>query len=146
MKKKVIKYGTLILLIFLALNLYFPIGTDRVKAAQEGESQKEENSDEDGVEEENLDEDGVEEENLDEDAVEEENQEEENQEEENPEDDAWGELGSGAVISGNGSYQLSAETWYQLGTGTWKVNDDPSSYSGGIEFYVSISGEYSFTN
>ena len=41
--------------------------------------------------------------------------------------------------------RLSRASAYTLGSGTWKVNGDATSYSGNVSFYVKEDGEYSFT-
>ena len=41
--------------------------------------------------------------------------------------------------------RLNRASEYTLGSGTWKVNGDETSYSGNVSFYVKKDGEYSFT-
>ena len=49
------------------------------------------------------------------------------------------------VISASGTYSLKPGVAYQLATGNWKVGGDSTVYQGGRSFYVSSSGDYSFT-
>ena len=49
------------------------------------------------------------------------------------------------VISKSGTYSLKPGVSYQLTAGKWKVGGDSTVYQGGRSFYVSSSGDYSFT-
>ena len=49
-----------------------------------------------------------------------------------------GEIPSGSEV------KLQTSTTYTLGSGTWTVNGDATSYSGNITFYVGREGSYTF--
>ncbi len=49
------------------------------------------------------------------------------------------------VVPGGTVVRLMANQRYTLGSGTWKVNGDSTSYSGSADFYVGGEGEYVFT-
>lgn len=49
------------------------------------------------------------------------------------------------VVPGGTAVRLMANQRYTLGSGTWKVNGDSTSYSGTADFYVGGEGEYVFT-
>lgn len=48
------------------------------------------------------------------------------------------------VINESGSYPLKAGTAYQLGSGSWTVENDGTVYRGGSTFYVRENGNYLF--
>ena len=50
-------------------------------------------------------------------------------------------------IGGSGTYYLlaGANNQYTLGEGSWTVDSDGYTYSGGTKFYVPEDGEYTFT-
>lgn len=56
-----------------------------------------------------------------------------------------GEGVAGALIQQGGIVGVKAGIPYSLGSGTWKVKGDNTSYAGGITFYVETDGEYEFT-
>lgn len=53
-------------------------------------------------------------------------------------------LKSGVVPNGT-AIRLTANQRYMLGSGTWKVSQDSTSYTGTTGFYVGSEGEYVFT-
>lgn len=53
-------------------------------------------------------------------------------------------LKSGVVPNGT-AIRLTANQRYMLGSGTWKVSGDSTSYTGTTGFYVGSEGEYVFT-
>ena len=55
---------------------------------------------------------------------------------------AW--LEKGIVPSGT-AVKLSAAEAYTLGSGSWKVEGDSTTYAGGNQFYVRSAGQYVFT-
>lgn len=55
----------------------------------------------------------------------------------NPQDDI-------TVINKSGTYSLKTGTAYRLGSGSWTLEGDSVTYSGGITFYVNKDGDYSF--
>lgn len=48
------------------------------------------------------------------------------------------------VINNNGTYSLHKGTAYRLGGGSWQLDGDSVTYSGGITFYVNKDGDYTF--
>lgn len=63
------------------------------------------------------------------------------------EEDMSGTLEDAAVnlISESGVFSAKVGTGYCLGSGTWRVSGDSTSYSGGITFYVPTDGDYEVT-
>lgn len=63
------------------------------------------------------------------------------------EEDMSGTLEDAAVnlILESGVFHAEAGIGYCLGSGTWRVSGDSTSYSGGIIFYVPTDGEYEVT-
>lgn len=51
-----------------------------------------------------------------------------------------------SITESGKEYALKAGTPYTLNMGTWKVNDDGYSYTGGSTFYVGSDGNYTFTD
>ena len=49
------------------------------------------------------------------------------------------------VIAEVGEYYLETGKAYTLGDGTWTVNGDTTKYAGGITFYVTTTGNYTFS-
>lgn len=49
------------------------------------------------------------------------------------------------VIAEVGEYYLETGKAYTLGDGTWTVNGDTTKYTGGITFYVTTTGNYTFS-
>lgn len=49
------------------------------------------------------------------------------------------------VIAEVGEYYLETDKAYTLGDGTWTVNGDTTKYTGGITFYVTTTGNYTFS-
>ena len=50
--------------------------------------------------------------------------------------------GDSVITLSAGTVELIAGQKYRFPAGKWLVNDDPSVYEGGIEFYVAVSGTY----
>ena len=50
--------------------------------------------------------------------------------------------GDSVISLSAGTVELMAGQKYRFPAGKWRINDDPSVYEGGIEFYVAVSGTY----
>lgn len=57
----------------------------------------------------------------------------------------WQNQGPQGTITDAGQYYLDVGTAYTLGSGTWTVNGDTTTYPGGITFYVANAGTYTFS-
>lgn len=51
----------------------------------------------------------------------------------------------GDTISESGTYRLETGVKYTFGNGNWNVNDDTTTYNGGVSFYVEKAGDYKLT-